>query len=185
MSDHFMSWAKKVMENLSILAGDDVKNSILEKVGIPENLKTKEEQDKWIKDLLEMMSFMFDEKRIAEILEGCGRSCLMPMIKDMALDIWNNTNEIDSFIQAMNERHIGGGFLSYQNGIIYGKYSQCYCPIAGNTSLKLPGAYCNCSRGWLKELFEHIFNKKVDVEVTESIIRGDNACVFKVDLNCG
>jgi len=43
-------------------------------------------------------------------------------------------------------------------------------------------AYCNCSRGWIREKLESALKKPVKVELEKSVIQGDSLCRFKVTL---
>jgi predicted hydrocarbon binding protein len=47
---------------------------------------------------------------------------------------------------------------------------------------KLSATYCNCSRGWAKELFEGALGRTVEVIMEKSIINGDNQCKFRILL---
>ena len=47
---------------------------------------------------------------------------------------------------------------------------------------RLPDTYCNCSRGWLLEVFENITGKPASVELLSSIRRGGADCRFVVRL---
>jgi predicted hydrocarbon binding protein len=41
---------------------------------------------------------------------------------------------------------------------------------------------CNCSLGWQKHTWETLLQKKVKVELTESVLRGGKRCVFKIHI---
>ncbi|MCK4478878.1 hypothetical protein KAU88_10215 [Candidatus Bathyarchaeota archaeon] len=47
---------------------------------------------------------------------------------------------------------------------------------------KLSATYCNCSRGWAKELFEGVLGRPVGVIMEKSIIKGDDQCRFRIVL---
>jgi predicted hydrocarbon binding protein len=61
-------------------------------------------------------------------------------------------------------------------------YSKCLCPLVQSGSETLSDTYCNCSRGWVKEMFEMVSGKPVEVTLTESIKRGAKACRFVVQV---
>jgi len=68
---------------------------------------------------------------------------------------------------------------------IYVVYDKCYCPLGRALLKDYPGqlsSYCNCSRGWIREMFESALKRPVEVELEKSIIQGDNLCRFKVIL---
>jgi len=51
---------------------------------------------------------------------------------------------------------------------------------------KVPGkknksaSFCNCSRGWLMEIFETVLEEPVTVEMEDSIMKGGEQCRFSV-----
>ena len=57
----------------------------------------------------------------------------------------------------------------------------CDCPLV--SSAKTPGYYCDCSLGWQKETYETILGKKVDVKLTESVLRGSKRCAFEIHIS--
>jgi len=66
------------------------------------------------------------------------------------------------------------------------RYYACHCPWAraaikgGEASLN--AAFCNCSGGFHKKPWEVIFRQTLEVEVLESVLRGDTRCRFAIHL---
>lgn len=58
----------------------------------------------------------------------------------------------------------------------------CYCPLVRQAEGKVPGIYCNCGAGWTKGIWEFILERPVRVEVTASVLRGDEASGQRVCL---
>lgn len=58
----------------------------------------------------------------------------------------------------------------------------CYCPLVRCAAAEVPGIYCNCGTGWTKGIWEFILERPVHVEVTSSVLRGDEACGQRVYL---
>jgi hypothetical protein len=68
---------------------------------------------------------------------------------------------------------------------LYIVYKKCYCPLGRALLKDYPGqlsSYCNCSRGWIKEMFEYALKKPVKVELEKSIVHGDNLCRFRITI---
>ena len=85
---------------------------------------------------------------------------------------------VDRLVKAWSHLHREGGN-------IYVVYDKCYCPLGRALLKDYPSQlslYCNCSRGWVREMFESALKKPVKVELQKSIIRGDDLCKFKVTL---
>ena len=43
-------------------------------------------------------------------------------------------------------------------------------------------SYCTCSLGWMKETFEAVMGRPVDVTLVESVKRGGQRCQFMIQL---
>ena len=73
--------------------------------------------------------------------------------------------------------------LQVNGNDIYIVYPKCYCSFVNKIpSGTLSATYCNCSRGWTKELFEKVLGRSVEVIMEESIVNGDQQCKFKIVL---
>lgn len=96
-----------------------------------------------------------------------------------ARKIKKNSKDLDEFLVKLskNWKH-----LKLERKKIYVEYEKCYCPLVRDYHEKLSVTFCNCSRGWLKELFESELEKPVQVKLEKSIKRGDEICRFRVLL---
>jgi predicted hydrocarbon binding protein len=57
--------------------------------------------------------------------------------------------------------------------------------MVSKTKKRFSSTYCNCSRGYLLELFEQIFEKPVKVDLVESVIQGAKSCKFIIHIYNG
>ena len=57
---------------------------------------------------------------------------------------------------------------------------QCGCPLVRAGWVRPSPAFCNCSRGWVKAVFETALGRPVEVELGQAIGRGDPVCRFLV-----
>jgi hypothetical protein len=94
------------------------------------------------------------------------------------------------------------GFLS-ESDPAKRRYLACHCPLArealspqafspqafspsGRTgaaaTADVPAIWCRCSAGFEKQLFDAIFGESVEVEVTESLLAGDDRCRFAITI---
>jgi len=94
-----------------------------------------------------------------------------------AKKIKKNSKNIEEFLDKLskNWKH-----LKLDGNKVYVEYEKCYCPLVRDYKETLPATFCNCSRGWLKELFESALEKPVEVKLEKSIKRGDEICRFRV-----
>jgi hypothetical protein len=68
------------------------------------------------------------------------------------------------------------------------RYHFCHCPWARETILtgkELDPEFCNCSAGFTKKPLDVAFDADLEIEVLESVLRGDDRCRFAVKLPKG
>lgn len=134
---------------------------------------------KWIKTLMESLEELVDEEAKVKVLENCGRNCISRSMIKKAQKCYENAKNIDDFLDKLSQvwRH-----LQRDKDEVYIVYPKCYCSLVKDYPGKLSPFFCNCSRGWIKELFESALKRPVDVELEKSIRQGDDICRFKVHL---
>ena len=59
--------------------------------------------------------------------------------------------------------------------------TDCFCPLISRFN-HTPKVACNCSLGWQKHTWETLLQKKVKVELKESVLRGGKRCVFEIHV---
>jgi hypothetical protein len=66
------------------------------------------------------------------------------------------------------------------------RYYYCHCPWAReaikNGGVQLSAIFCNCSAGFHKKPWEVIFERPLQAQVLESVLRGDPRCRFAIYL---
>jgi predicted hydrocarbon binding protein len=72
--------------------------------------------------------------------------------------------------------------LQGKGDAVYVVYDRCYCPLVKGYDGKLSPTFCSCSRGWIKELFESVLKKPVEVKLEKSVKQGDEICRFRIHL---
>jgi predicted hydrocarbon binding protein len=114
------------------------------------------------------------------VMEACGVGCLGSSVIQKAKQLHKESSDISDFLMRMNEHHIGGSHLTYENGVVQVVYKKCYCGTVSHTDEPISLTYCNCSKGWVKELFQRIYGRSVRVEIVDTIMHGADQCTFKV-----
>lgn len=73
-----------------------------------------------------------------------------------------------------------------ENDPIRRRYLYCHCPWARESILSEEGPvdpeFCRCSAGFHKKSWEVIFGRKLECEVLESVLAGDERCRFRISL---
>ena len=131
----------------------------------------------WIRDFIGNLNERFDGKTGAAFLEACGRGCARRGALTLAESC---KGDLDKFVATM------AGHLGAENAVREGRlvrlgYAKCYCPMVADLS-GIPDTWCNCSRGWVMEMFERVTGKPADVRMLQSIKRGDPKCEFAITV---
>ena len=119
-------------------------------------------------------------REIAKILEQCGRQCQSQNFVKKARSIYKRSKNIDEFLNEFGKVYKN---LHKERDNVYIIYPKCYCSFVNKIPPeKLSSTYCNCSRGWVKELFEGALGRPVEVDMEKSIVNGDDQCKFRILL---
>jgi hypothetical protein len=66
------------------------------------------------------------------------------------------------------------------------RYYYCHCPWARESLRQAEGPvsakFCQCSAGYHKKPWEVIFEQKIEADVLESVLKGDERCRFAIHL---
>ena len=130
-------------------------------------------REAWVAGLMENLERQLDRPARVALMESCGRSCARRGAVKMA------AGGLDKLIDAL-AGHIGKENARREGDAVHVTYTKCYCPLVGDGPPRLPDAWCECSRGWLLEVFGAAAGKPVQVDLLESIKRGGEKCRFVV-----
>jgi len=134
---------------------------------------------RWVGTMLDNLDNNVDKNTRIKILENCGRSCIPSSFIKKARAYKVKSANNDEFLDRLGKiwKH-----LQYNGKKVYVNYDKCYCPMMKSYKGKLSKSFCNCSRGWIKELFESALDKPVEVALLKSIMQGDKSCRFEVKI---
>lgn len=124
------------------------------------------------------MDSHLDEQAKIKLLEECGRSCAKNNIKKEAVKF---KGQLDGWLTKM-KGWVGKENIQKQGNSVRVIYSKCFCPLLQDSEPMLSHTYCNCSRGWLLEIFETVLEKPVQVKLEDSIMQGGSQCRFSISF---
>jgi len=133
-------------------------------------------KEAWITALMKNMDEQLDEQTRTKLLESCGRNCARRGAISMAEA---GKGDVAKLVQSLAK------FLGKENCYLEGTevhltYPKCYCELVAEGPDRLSDTYCNCSKGWVLEMFETVAQKPVKVETLQTIKRGAPSCKFLV-----
>ena len=124
--------------------------------------------------LLEILADKVDDTTFNGILRQLGSYCA-----STGALIQKHQGDVDGFISELKKQ--ADVVYDREKGIITivgPERDDCFCPLVDRhiTSSKV----CNCSLGWQQYTYETLLGKKVEVALTESILRGGKRCAFRI-----
>ena len=117
------------------------------------------------------------------MLVACGKACSDSYSKERYEKAWNATKDIHLFFEELKKYFGELGFTEIVRGKEYEiRYSDCYCDLYRKGYVKT-GCLCECSRqSMLYNLSSLWPEKKVKVELLDSVIRGGKQCILHISI---
>ena len=132
----------------------------------------------WITSLLNNLDEWLNQRDRIAIMESCGRACARQESIKMAEQARGNIRQlVDSLREILGKKNV-----ILKKNTIQMQYDKCYCPLVNKGSEILSDTWCYCSRGWVLEMFETAAEKPVNVDLLQSIKRGDPVCEFTIQI---
>lgn len=118
-----------------------------------------------------------------KIMELCGEACARSDGDlEIAQRIAEESADEDEILARVNREIPWCGTWIRKNNAIQTVCTKCGCPLVRDEVVNLTGTFCYCSRGWVIKIFETVLKKPVDVELEESIGRGNKVCKLVVHM---
>ena len=168
-----MNKAKRIIDNMN----RENAAAISSVIGTINENATPLKQARYINDILNTAENM--NICMTNTMRKCGGCCLSANAVRIAKKLYAKSDNITEFLNLLNEADIGGRNLHISDGKIIAVYKKCYCNIPKKVD-NLNKNYCECSAGWYMRLFSEVFEKKVNVEIVDTIVNGASECTFEI-----
>jgi len=135
----------------------------------------------WVGDLMETMGRRLDEQQVVALMEGCGEGCYRRFKTFLTREA---DGDLDKLINLYNTRWAGPGSVVRAGDTIEVRYRMagCSCPVAQHRPHDPGEMHCHCSKGSVKAIFSTVAGRPLQVDLVQSIRRGDPLCRFVVHL---
>ncbi len=124
------------------------------------------------------------------IMIACGKECANlpcpPMWEaslDIVRDIVSKTNDLKKRIELLNQLVPWCADWVVKNDWITSECTTCGCLLVQNGAVDANPIWCQCSVGWVKSIFEVVFQSPVQVKLASAIGQGDKTCKYMVKPN--
>jgi hypothetical protein len=149
-----------------------------------EAAKKGEDKAELTRQTMQRLESAFDEESRVRIMERCGRLCCGPTHQKVRKALFQESSSLEEFLDKLNELEAGKAhYRITEQGAIIVEYPACQCGQVKDAISRFPShAYCMCSVGYNKELFETVLGRKVDVILVTSAICDGGPCRLVVRL---
>jgi hypothetical protein len=171
------SWLERFGENIERFAGEAVREKVMEGSTAAEQAGHAEKAA-WLSQAFQKLSGMVDADTRTQILQNSSCNCDIHVQK--ARIAAEKSENMDEFLDRwIWESPIFGDM--YRDGeTLYVTHPRCVCEWARVADQSISPAFCQCSVGYVKRLFEGALGREVDVDLVKSIAQGDEECKFAV-----
>ncbi len=143
--------------------------------------------------IMQQLDAKVDPQTRQVIMESCGRACYEGAHGKRS-GKKPGPEQVAKFFDGMR-KYLGpdGVKQGVNDTVVYFKYTgnpqglkvadgYCLCPILEDAPKDISPTYCQCSVGYVREIFERGTGKPARVELTDSVLRGGKTCSFKVTI---
>jgi hypothetical protein len=133
----------------------------------------------WAESICTDLEKKFDKATVKNIRMDCACGPEMGKIKKLK-EIYLKSVDINDFAVKLNK--LDQGFsVEIKNKALFLIYPQCYCSCVKRVDKIISKTWCYCTLGYTQKMFENILDRKVKVELIESIKSGGKICKIKIE----
>lgn len=134
----------------------------------------------WAEGMCADLEKEFDEETIRKIRMDCACGPSAGAISKLK-KLYKSSSDMQDFVDRSNK--LDQGFtLQYEGNSLVLIYPQCYCPCVKRVDKLLSKTWCYCTVGYTRNMFENVLDRKVEVELIESVKMGGKECMIKMNL---
>lgn len=148
----------------------------------------------WVGRFFNVLEAHIDEETRGKIMRHNGKVCYEGAHGEIRELTPRNLEEIDASLVEMQE-WLGEGNRNprREHNIIYFNYVRnpndlkiadgyCLCPVIEDGPVKISSTYCQCSVGYVEQMFRKVTGREVSVTLLESLRTGGKQCRFKIEM---
>jgi effector-binding domain-containing protein len=195
-------WCQLLQENLQRVLGEEAARTVMqdsEQVTVESSL---DERVEWIKGAMARLDDRANDDQKYQVLSPCAHVFPQKHI-DIAREVYERERDLDAVIDFMlNDHPVYSKTIVREGNTLYvtkqpadkegyasaqtsaeKRMAACFCAlIRQRLDAGVSPTFCNCSAGWFRQTWEGILGQPVQVEILETVLKGDEICRFAVHL---
>jgi len=208
ISYHLPVWLDRLKEGLAGCVDDEQLTQITQDAGTIAASDSPEEIRSWVMSAVERLDeIVEDPQQRACILQDCAHR--YPRVQlDRMRAVYDELGDLRTFIDRLAEDKAlfpakiwmdeDGGPIAYIHRSIANReaydatddplekrFHACFCIMVKDAILtgeRVSADFCNCSGGWFVQMWEAILDRRLRIDVLESVLQGHDRCLFAVHL---
>jgi predicted hydrocarbon binding protein len=147
--------------------------------------------EKWLTRFFDVLDSNLDEDSRKEIMMANGKACFLNWRKEIGQPVRQTT--LKKFTEWV-KNNVKDDTYRVEGNVIYFQFTSaaetglpseegaCLCPLVETKPEGLSPTYCQCSVGYVKEWYDQLFGKSVQVELLDSVLMGGKRCRFRITV---
>ena len=133
----------------------------------------------WWRDTIIRMENELGPEKTKEIMTICGSKCCGSGHRKTVRKKFEESDSIEEFLKKISAKDVTYKLIN--KNTILAEYQRCFCGLVKATKTAFPNmTYCQCSAEFNRQYFSSAFGKPVKVELTKSVISGNDSCKFYI-----
>jgi len=190
-----LTWPEKLRAAVSEIVGSETADHVVGDCG---NLPDETSKATWAGQAIRRLEVAVpDESTRWEIMSRCSCTCADDLIAEHR-DSFRNHRDLHRLLEEMYQKpffvrpELDGNSIKLTkvacNREAFDqattdadrRIAYCHCEFARGSKGDIPETHCYCGGGWYKRIFEGILERKVEMRLLKSVMRGDDICQFAV-----
>ena len=139
---------------------------------------------RWIKSLHQGIDQLNEDLKAA-VMKPAGMSCASDLLSFCEDQLGKKIDTIEDLVTGWNllrdSRGLHGNW-KLENGAVHGVFYECGCRLVRSGMIELHPVQCYCSQALMETAFSMVAKTAVEVDIKQSIGKGDDVCEFLVRL---
>lgn len=140
--------------------------------------------NRWVAGLHKSIDKLDHNLKLA-VMKPAGKKCASDLLSLCEKYLGKHIDTIEDLVCGWNilrdKRNLIGNW-KFEGNNIRGIFGECGCPLVHSGLIELHPVQCFCSQGMMETIYSEVAKRAIEVEILQSIGRGDDVCDFLVKL---
>lgn len=169
--------ALRLCNSLAVHCGNEAAEALTSEYPLSKSAGV-EKKFEWANNICRFLNERYDNETVMSIRMDCACGPETGKCKKVK-EMFDKSLNPEAFVDRVNKLNLGYT-LEYDGENYFLIYPRCYCSCVKNIPKNVPEAWCYCTIGYTKKLFEFVFEGEVEAELINSVKLGADNCRIRV-----